>query len=95
MPGLVGSAQAPVLGMWDLKLWRVDRLGRVRDGDLIQIVVDVVNLNGSVDLVGTTESSILQRKVLRCSLQRSPHPDLSPDPGMPDDTTLWAALAGG
>jgi hypothetical protein len=25
-------------------------------------------------------------------LERLPHPSLAPDPGLPDDTRLWAAL---
>ena len=57
-------------------------LGRVRDGDTIQIIVDRVNLVGRIDLVGGDE-------LLRT---RAPHPDLQPSPDLPDDTRLWAAL---
>jgi len=57
-------------------------LGRVRDGDTIQIVVDRVNLVGRIDLVGGDE--LLNT--------HAPHPDLQPSPDLPDDTRLWAAL---
>jgi len=67
-------------------------IGRVRDGDLIQIVVDVVNLNGSVDLVGHGGRQYSPAEGVVVLSSRTPHPDLSPDPAMPDDTTLWAAL---
>lgn len=57
-------------------------LGRVRDGDTIQIIVDRVNLVGRIDLVGGDE--LLST--------RAPHPNLQPSPDLPDDTRLWAAL---
>ncbi|TFG71812.1 MAG: hypothetical protein E4H27_03840 [Anaerolineales bacterium] len=64
----------------------------MRDGDLIQIVVDVVNLNGSVDLVGHDGRQYTPAEGVEVLTSRSPHPDLSPDPGMPNDTTLCATL---
>lgn len=57
-------------------------LGRVRDGDTIQIVVDRMNLVGHIDLVGGDE--LLST--------RAPHPNFQPSPDLPDDTRLWAAL---
>jgi dihydroxyacid dehydratase/phosphogluconate dehydratase len=67
-------------------------LGRVRDGDLIQIVVDRVGLTGSVDMVGTQDDPVSAEAGARILAQRSPHPDLRPDPDLPADTRLWAAL---
>ncbi len=57
-------------------------IGRVRDGDTIQIIVDRVNLVGRIDLIDGDE-------VLAT---RAPHPNLRPNPDLPDDTRLWAAL---
>jgi putative YjhG/YagF family dehydratase len=67
-------------------------IGKLRDGDVIQIVVDRVNLAASVDLVG--EDGVLQGAEAgdRMLAGREPRPDLSPDPLLPDDTRLWAAL---
>jgi xylonate dehydratase len=67
-------------------------VGRVRDGDLIQIVVDRINLEGSVDLVGADGRDLSPEEAAHLLSQRSPHPGLSPDPDLPDDTRLWAAL---
>ncbi len=64
-------------------------------------MVDCAKLTGSVDLVGYVEGRTLRRcsaeegaAVLRA---RAAHPDLAPDPELPADTRLWAALqqAGG
>ncbi len=67
-------------------------IGRVRDGDLIQIVVDRVRLEGSVDLVGADGQHLTPEAAAILLIDREPHPDLAPDPDLPDDTRLWAAL---
>ncbi len=67
-------------------------IGKLRDGDLIQIVVDRVKLEGSVDLVGeagANDGPEAGRQVLDSRALRS---DLAPDPILPDDTRLWATL---
>ncbi|MCA9162741.1 MAG: YjhG/YagF family D-xylonate dehydratase [Planctomycetales bacterium] len=72
-------------------------IGKVRDGDLIQIVVDRNQLTGSVDLVGDGEREFSPAEGAAVLAARTPRPDLAPDPQLPDDTRLWAALqrAGG
>jgi putative YjhG/YagF family dehydratase len=67
-------------------------LGRVREGDVIRILVDRVNLEGSLDLVGAEGTEFGPEEGSRVLSRRSPHPQLSPDPNLPDDTRLWAAL---
>jgi len=67
-------------------------IGRVRDGDSIRIVVDCARLTGSVDLVGHGGRSYDPDEGARVLASRPPHPDLRPDPALPDDTRLWAAL---
>ena len=67
-------------------------IGKVRDNDLIQINIDVVNLNGSVDLVGHGGNQYTPNHGTKILSSRTPHRDLSPDPAMPEDTRLWAAL---
>ncbi len=72
-------------------------LGKVRDGDLIQIIVDRQGLTGSVDLVGEGQRRFSPAEGAQVLAQRPPRSDLHPDPQLPDDTRLWAALqrAGG
>jgi len=72
-------------------------IGRLREGDLVQIVVDRLRLEGSVDLIGFSGYTFGAEEGARVLAARPPRPDLAPDPGLPDDTRLWAALqqAGG
>jgi xylonate dehydratase len=67
-------------------------IGRVRDGDRIRIVVDRNRLEGSVDLVGEGEQEFGPDEGARVLAARPPRPDLAPDPELPADTRLWAAL---
>lgn len=67
-------------------------IGRVRDGDLIQINIDTVNLAGSLDLVGHDGQRYDAATGAAVMAQRGPNPALAPDPRLPADTRLWAAL---
>jgi putative YjhG/YagF family dehydratase len=67
-------------------------IGRLRDGDLIQINIDTVNLQGTIDLVGHDGQRYDPATGAQVLAQRSPNPGLAPDPRLPDDTRLWAAL---
>ncbi len=67
-------------------------IGRVRDGDTVRIVVDRLNLTGRVDLVGCDERRFDPEEGARVLSSREPHPGLRPDPDLPDDSRLWAAL---
>ena len=67
-------------------------IGKVVDGDLIQIVVDCNRLEGSVDLVGYGEDIFGADVGAKVLAERSPRPDLAEDDMLPDDTRLWAAL---
>ena len=67
-------------------------IGRLRDGDLIRIVVDRIRLEGSLDLIGADGVEFGPDEGTRVLAGRSAHPQLSADPDLPDDTRLWAAL---
>jgi putative YjhG/YagF family dehydratase len=67
-------------------------IGKVRDGDLIEIVIDRHRLDGRVNLVGEAGAQVGAEAGARILEQRMPRPDLAADPGLPDDTRLWAAL---
>ncbi len=67
-------------------------LGKVREGDMIEIVIDRNNLEGSVNLVGEGESYFGPEMGTEVLAARPLRPDLAPDPRLPNDTRLWAAL---
>jgi putative YjhG/YagF family dehydratase len=67
-------------------------IGKLRDGDRIRMVIDRNTLVGSVDLVGDAEHDWDADQAQRALAQRTPHPDLQPDPLLPAETRLWAAL---
>jgi putative YjhG/YagF family dehydratase len=67
-------------------------IGRVRDNDLIEIVIDRNTLTASVNLVGA-EGVPLDPGTCDALLRSRPaHPGLAPHERLPDDSRLWAAL---
>lgn len=67
-------------------------IGKLRDGDQIRIVIDRNQLTGSVELVGDGQRDLSPAEGAAVLASRPPRPDLRPDPDLPDDTRLWAAL---
>ncbi len=67
-------------------------IGKVLDGDIIQIEIDTRQLVGSIDLVGDGSENFGASAGEKVLTERQPNPDLSPDENLPDDTRLWAAL---
>jgi xylonate dehydratase len=67
-------------------------IGKLLDGDRIQIVVDTRRLVGSVDLVGDAQRSFGEAEGTRVLAARPLRGDLAPDAALPADTRLWAAL---
>ena len=67
-------------------------IGKLRDGDLIEIVVDREGLEGRVDMVGTADRALDAGAAAALLQRRAAHPDLAANPALPDDTRLWAAL---
>jgi xylonate dehydratase len=55
-------------------------IGKIQENDIIEIIVDRNALVGTVNVIDVDLEA------------RSPRPDLSADPQLPDDTRLWAAL---
>jgi putative YjhG/YagF family dehydratase len=68
-------------------------IAKLRDGDVIEIMIDRRNLSGSIDFVGTSEDERLDENARAAVLdQRGIHPQLRSHEALPDDTRLWAAL---
>jgi xylonate dehydratase len=67
-------------------------IGKVRDGDIIDILVDPNKLEGHINMVGTAEGDLTPEAAQLLLASRLSHPDMQPHPRLPDDTRLWAAL---
>ena len=68
-------------------------VGKVRDGDWIEIVIDRERLTGTVNLIGDAVGRrFVAAEGARLLSERTPRSDLAPHPVLPDDTRLWAAL---
>jgi putative YjhG/YagF family dehydratase len=66
-------------------------IGKLRDGDLIQIIVDRNHLTGRIDFVGENGENVGPDMGTQILTNR-PQPELHADPNLPDDTRLWAML---
>jgi putative YjhG/YagF family dehydratase len=67
-------------------------VGKLVEGDVVEITIDCRNLTGSIDLVGSGGEIFGAEEGARILAKRTLRPDLAPDAQLPDDSRLWAAL---
>jgi putative YjhG/YagF family dehydratase len=67
-------------------------IGKLIEGDRVQIVIDRNRLEGSLDLVGHDGETFSPEQGAHELAGRPLRADLAPNPDLPDDTRLWAAL---
>jgi dihydroxyacid dehydratase/phosphogluconate dehydratase len=67
-------------------------IGKVRDGDLIEIIIDRNQLTGTINFVGTPTERLTPEAGAKVLAARRPAIELKPDPDLPADTRLWALL---
>ena len=67
-------------------------IGKLRDGDLIEMIIDRKNLTGSLLFVGEGDRRYTPPQAADVLKARPLHPDLAPADNLPDDTRLWAIL---
>lgn len=67
-------------------------IGKLREGDIIEIVVDRNKLEAEVNFVGESGEFFEAAEGARRLNNRPFRDDLAPDPQLPDDTKLWASL---
>ncbi len=68
-----------------------DAIGKVLDGNLIQLIIDCNNMEGSVDLIGDADSKPNERSAelgVQIFAERPSRPDLAAHPNLPNDTRL-------
>ncbi len=88
-----GVSTGPCIGHIGPEALAGGPIGKLRDGDVIEILVDRANLTGSINLIGMKEAEPLTpAEAAELLEKRSPHSGLAPHPNLPDDTRLWAAL---
>jgi len=72
-------------------------VGKLRDGDTIEIIVDRNNLTGSINFIGEGDRRFSSDDGAQILEEREQTVPLAADPDLPDETRLWAILqqAGG
>jgi putative YjhG/YagF family dehydratase len=65
---------------------------RLRDDDLIDIMIDMRTLTGAVNLAGVEGRTLDAQACALLLRERDPHPGLASHHALPADTRLWAAL---
>ncbi len=78
-----GVSTGACVGHVSPEAWAGGPIGKVRTGDRIHLYVDTQNLEGRVSLMNISAEELQARPL---------NPDLKPDPRVPADTRLWAAL---
>ncbi len=78
-----GVSTGACVGHLSPEAWAGGPIGRLRDGDTISLHIDTRKLEGRVEVASLNAAELAARTI---------HPDLKPDPRVPADTRLWAAL---
>jgi putative YjhG/YagF family dehydratase len=78
-----GVSTGACIGHVSPEAWAGGPIGRLREGDLVRLRIDTRSLEGSADVISVPAEEVRTRAT---------HPDLKPDPRVPADTRLWAAL---
>lgn len=78
-----GVSTGACIGHVSPEAWAGGPIGRLREGDRVRLRIDTRTLEGSADVVSLSAEELRARPI---------HPDLKPDPRVPSDTHLWAAL---
>ncbi len=67
-------------------------IGKVQNGDILEVTLDTNALEGTVNWVGTSEREVSPEEARQILAARPTHAGLQPNPHLPEDTRLWAAL---
>jgi len=87
-----GVSTGPCIGHLSPEALAGGPIGRLRDGDLVELHIDRERLQGRVDLVGLAGRPCTPEEAAHALATRDLHPALAPHPRLPDDTRLWAVL---
>ncbi len=86
-----GVSTGPCIGHAGPEALAGGPIGRLRDGDMVEIVVDTRGLTAAANVVAA-DARGAWAPADELLAHRAPHPDLAPHPALPPATRLWAAL---
>jgi putative YjhG/YagF family dehydratase len=87
-----GVSTGPCIGHISPEALAGGPIGKIVDGDLIEIRIDRTQLSATVHLVGEKQKIIGEEEGAQRLAARKLRQDLHPHPELPGDTRLWAAL---
>jgi putative YjhG/YagF family dehydratase len=87
-----GVSTGPCIGHISPEALAGGPVGKIQDGDLIEIRIDRGRLSATVEFVGERGEEFDAAEGARRLAARESRTDLRPHPALPDDTRLWAAL---
>ena len=87
-----GVSTGPCIGHISPEALAGGPIGKLRDGDIVEIRIDPRRLEASVNLVAENDETFSPEEGAHRLAARSPRADLRPHPDLPADTRLWAAL---
>ncbi len=67
-------------------------LSKIRENDIISLIINRISMEGKVEFSGEKGQFYTSDEGATVLASRSANPDLSPNPKLPDDTRIWAAL---
>ena len=86
-----GVSTGPCIGHISPEAWAGGPLGKLRDGDVLRVRIDSRRLEGSVDFVRGSHTTASADPAAELAT-RPICEKLVPNPNLPADTELWAAL---
>jgi dihydroxyacid dehydratase/phosphogluconate dehydratase len=87
-----GVSTGPCIGHISPEALAGGPVGKIREGDTIEIRIDSKKLSATVDLVGEGGEMFGSEEGRKRLAGRESREDLRPHPALPDDTRLWAAM---
>ena len=90
-----GVSTGPCIGHISPEALAGGPVGKIREGDTIEIRIDRKELTATVDLVGENGEEFGSEGGRKRLAGRESRSDLRPHPALPDDTRLWAAMVEG
>ena len=67
-------------------------IGKLRTGDVVEVIIDRKHLTGSINFLGTLKHPLTPEEGAAELAVRPLHPEVKPHPKLPADSAMWAAM---